>query len=82
MASSHSSRDDEEWHGGKEGERSGSGGLQPQISGGEEDVLVQEMQKELGSIFLFSSPQLYYQVVEFSLLLQCLYIAIWLTNLG
>jgi hypothetical protein len=32
------------------------------------------------SIFLWSNPDLYYRAIEFSLLLQCVYIALWCTN--
>ena len=38
------------------------------------------MQKDLNSIFLFSHSDLYYRSIEFSLLLQCFYIALWCTN--
>jgi hypothetical protein len=32
------------------------------------------------SIFLWSNPDLYYRAIEFSLLLQCVYVALWCTN--
>ena len=34
----------------------------------------------LQKIFLFGSPDLYYRAIEYSLLLQCVYIALWCTN--
>ena len=34
----------------------------------------------MNSIFLFSHSDLYYRSIEFSLLLQCFYIALWCTN--
>lgn len=39
-----------------------------------------ELQKDLSSIFLFGNADLYYRAIELSLLLQCVYIALWCTN--
>lgn len=38
------------------------------------------LQTDLTSIFLWSNADLYYRAIEFSLLLQCVYIALWCTN--
>jgi hypothetical protein len=44
----------------------------------EEDVAC--MQEDLSSIFLWGNPSLYFFTVEFALLTQCLWIAMWATN--
>jgi hypothetical protein len=44
----------------------------------DEDVAL--MQADLYEIFAFKSPLLYFFVVEFALLAQCLYLALWATN--
>jgi Ca2+-binding EF-hand superfamily protein len=38
------------------------------------------LQKDLSSIFLWGNSDLYFRAIEFSLLLQCVYIALWCTN--
>ena len=38
------------------------------------------MQTDLSSIFLWGNSDLYFRAIEFSLLLQCVYIALWCTN--
>ena len=38
------------------------------------------LQKDLSSIFLWGNSDLYFRAIEFSLLLQCFYIALWCTN--
>ena len=47
---------------------------------GQDDEARIALQKDLSSIFLFSNADLYYRSIEFSLLLQCFYIALWCTN--
>ncbi len=42
---------------------------------------IKELQKDFASIFVFHSAELYYYFVEMALLIQCLYIALWSTNL-
>lgn len=44
----------------------------------DEDIAA--MQADLSDIFLWSSPFLYFFMVEFALLAQCLYLALWATN--
>lgn len=44
----------------------------------DEDVAA--MQADLYEIFVFKSPLLYFFTVEFALLAQCLYLALWATN--
>jgi len=45
------------------------------------DADIADLQEDFTHIFLFSSAELYYFCVEFSLLAQCVYLAIWATNL-
>jgi hypothetical protein len=45
-----------------------------------DDASIAQKQRELNAIFLFSSPLAYYHAVEFGMLLQCLYLALWATN--
>lgn len=52
----------------------------PPEHGKSEDEAIAEMQRELGSIFLFGNARAYYHAVEFALFLQCLYVALWATN--
>lgn len=40
------------------------------------------LKAEFHSIFLFHSPNLYYQTIELILLLQCFYVALWATDLA
>ncbi len=42
---------------------------------------IKELQKDFAAIFLFKNAELYYYCVEMALLVQCLYIALWATNL-
>lgn len=45
------------------------------------NVYGEESEGKLDRIFLFESPDLFFFCVEYSLLLQCLYIAVWSTQL-
>ena len=41
---------------------------------------IAEMEKDFSKIFLFHNSELYYFMVEFCLLAQCVYLALWATN--
>lgn len=53
-------------------------GHEDELEEPDEDVAI--MQEELRSIFLWDNPDLYFFTVEFALLAQCLYIALWATS--
>jgi hypothetical protein len=44
------------------------------------DADIADLQKDFSKIFAFRSAELYYFMVEFALLLQCVYLALWATN--
>lgn len=44
------------------------------------DADIADMQKDFSQVFLFQNAELYYFSVEFSLLAQCVYLALWATN--
>eukprot|EP01040_Poterioochromonas_malhamensis_P012225 gene12225-13368_t len=41
---------------------------------------IKQLEDDLKGIFAWKNPDLYYTSVEFSLLLQCMYVALWTTN--
>jgi hypothetical protein len=41
---------------------------------------IKELEDDLKAIFIWKNPHIYYISVEFSLLLQCMYVALWATN--
>jgi len=53
-------------------------GFEEELEEPDEDVAI--MQDDLRTIFLNESPDMYFFTVEFALLAQCLYIALWATS--
>lgn len=41
---------------------------------------IKQLENDLKGIFAWKNPEIYYTSVEFSLLLQCMYVALWATN--